>query len=159
MTVDREQALAEIHQQQRNRRTQEDPQQRKVEEVQRQRFENKEYRAVQQHHEGGVFDEFFDPEPVDVRNSAVLHLVFAGQQVQQRRAAECDEQRGDRVDSGRSHENVHRDAHQQSERQQQQRRDLHRQQDDKGDVGQRMNVDADPDPAEQENLQQGHYHE
>ena len=80
-------------------------------------------------------------------------------QVQQRRAAECDEQRGDRVDSGRSHENVHRDAHQQSERQQQQRRDLHRQQDDKGDVGQRMNVDADPDPAEQENLQQGHYHE
>ena len=63
------------------------------------------------------------------------------------------------MDARRGHEKVQRDAQQQPQSEQRQRSDLHRQQDDERDADQRMDVHADTDPAEQEDLQDHHYDE
>ena len=77
-------------------------------------------------HRRCVANELLGADPVDIRHAPVLDFVLAYEHGQQRRATEGGQQRRDRMNAGRGHEEVQRDALQQRQSEQRQRGDLHR---------------------------------
>lgn len=119
-------------------------------------FQREKYGMVHQHQHDKVIQEDPVPEPSGTGNASLPDIVTGVQQPEQRRAGKGDEQRGDGVHTGSPHGQVHRNARGQPRQQQHDRRRVERQQRDESHVDERIEVNADGQVVEKEDLQEHH---
>ena len=117
-------------------------------------LQRKEYGVMHERQRHEVGDELSFAQTRRRGDAPFADVVAAADHAGEGRAQEGDQQRGDRVDPRRAHGEVHRDAQRQSGAQNCRGRRVERQQGDEDDVYERVEVDADGQVVEQENLKQ-----